>query len=93
MPVQMMKGAEGKIYEELLKSLGLFSLEQRRPRDDLMATYNFLTKGSPESRDQCLFAGTGNSRMVYLFQRGRYMHMHTHRRLKLSWEAYTQSVL
>ncbi|KAJ7412186.1 hypothetical protein BTVI_47129 [Pitangus sulphuratus] len=37
----MLKGLEGKPYEEWLKSLGLFSLEKRRPH----CNYNFLMRG------------------------------------------------
>ena len=42
----MLKGLKGKTYKEQLRSLGLFSLEKRRLRGDLMAVCNLLTGGS-----------------------------------------------
>ena len=42
---KFVKGSEGKLYEEQLKSLGLFCLEKRRLRGDLIVVFSFLTRG------------------------------------------------
>ncbi|KFW75988.1 Serine/threonine-protein kinase Nek11, partial [Manacus vitellinus] len=53
--LKMVKGQEGELYEEWLRSLGLFNLEKRRLRGELIAVYKFFMRGS-RGADTDLFA-------------------------------------
>lgn len=47
---KVVKGLE-EMYEKQLRSPGLFSMEKRRLRGDLIVVYNILVRGSGEAGD------------------------------------------
>ena len=57
----MIRGLEHLPYKDRLRELGLFSLEKRRLRCDLIAAFQYL-KGAYKSEESKLFERVDNSR-------------------------------
>ena len=58
---KMIRGLEHLSYEDRLRELGLFSLEKRRLRGDLIAAFQYV-KGVYKQEGSKLFERVGNSR-------------------------------